>query len=90
MSHQEHFFPERMPAVFTSSKSTVRSQTLRNSIAKQTNFFFFQHNSTLRECPNKTESLLSKQLLQNKYSQNVFSISKDDPLSKDFNQGIRH
>ena len=23
MSHQEHFFPERMPAVFTSSKSTV-------------------------------------------------------------------
>ena len=25
MSHQEHFFPERMPAVFTSSKSTVKS-----------------------------------------------------------------
>ena len=23
MSHQEHFFPECMPAVFTSSKSTV-------------------------------------------------------------------
>ena len=24
MSHQEHFFQEHMPAVFTSSKSTVR------------------------------------------------------------------
>ena len=24
MSHQEHFFPEGMPAVFTSSKSTVK------------------------------------------------------------------
>ena len=23
MSHQEHFFPQRMPAVFTSSRSTV-------------------------------------------------------------------
>ena len=28
MSHQEHFFPERMPAVFTSSKSTVKAKLL--------------------------------------------------------------
>ena len=36
MGHQEHFFQERMPAVFTSSKSTVIG-------ADKLNFFVIMH-----------------------------------------------